>query len=301
MSTRSAVYPGVVVHRRRGRVDHALRQRVVMMLFDLDELATLDREVVGFGLDRAAPVSFRSSDHGHARDGSGVPDLRDWLSEVTDRAGIHDVSGRVQVLSMPRVLGYAFDPVSVWFAHDRDGRLAAVVHEVRNTFGQRHAYVVGSPLEGATETATGSVLRHRADKAFHVSPFFDVDGTYDFTVRRPDDQVAVGITHHAGDGHVLTASFTGRRRAFTTGGLWSEMVRHPLLPQAVTAGIHLHAGLLWGKGARYHPVPSELEDPVTIGCPVPAPVHDRDSSESPPSVPHHTIVPLQQQRLEEVS
>lgn len=293
----SALYPGVVVHRRRGTIEHGLRQRVVMGLFDLDDLPRLDREVTGFGVDRAAPVSFRGSDHGHARDGSTVADLRTWLAEVTTGAGVDDVTGPAQVLSMPRVLGYAFDPISVWFAHDRDGALSAVVHEVRNTFGQRHAYVIAAPLDGATRTSTGQVLRHRADKSLHVSPFFDVDGTYDFTVRRPDHQAAVGITHHAGDGHVLTASFSGRRRAFTTRGLWSEMVRHPLLPHAVTAGIHLHAGFLWGKGARYHPVPAELDDPVTIGCPV----HDRDGSEPPTSVPYDHVVPLRPQRLEEVS
>jgi len=254
----SALYPGLVRHRRRGEVDHELSSRVVMGLFDLDELASLDASVRGFGVDRAAPVAFRSSDHGHA-DGS---DLRAWLGEVAATAGIDDVSGPARVLCMPRVLGYAFDPISVWFCHDRDGRLSAVVHEVRNTFGGRHAYVVGEPLDGAVggsptpgEEDAGRVLRHRTDKALHVSPFFDVDGDYEFRLRVPDDRAAVGITHRAGDGHVLTASFVGRRVPFTTAHLWRQMLRHPLLPQRAVAQIHLEAVKLWRKGARYHPVP----------------------------------------------
>lgn len=297
----SGLYPGVVVHRRRGRVEHGLRQRTVMALFDLDELPVLDRGVTGFGVDRAAPVAFRSRDHGPATPDATPADLRAWLADVVASQApgdAPDVTGAVRILSMPRVLGYAFDPLSVWFAHDRGGRLSAVVHEIRNTFGQRHAYVVADPLAGATATATGTVLRHRADKAFHVSPFFAVDGTYDFTLRVPDDVAAVGITHHADDGHVLTASFAGRRRAFTTAGLWREMLRHPLLPHAVTAGIHLHAGALWGKGADYHPVPEPRDEPVTGACPVTS-HHDRPGDR--PDGRSDNVVPLRATTLEEAS
>lgn len=255
---RSALYPGVVQHRRRGEVDHDLDARVVMALFDLDELEILDQRVRGFGVDRAAPVSFRARDHGHG-DGSS---LRGWLEEVTARAGVVDVSGPARVLCMPRVLGYAFDPLSVWFCHDGEGRLTAVVHEVRNTFGGRHAYVVPDPLSGR-RGPDSRVLTHHADKAFHVSPFFDVDGDYDFTLAIPDDTASIGITHHAGDGHTLTASFVGRRRAFTTRGLWQSMLRHPALSHRVMAGIHVEAGKLWRKGATYRPVP-EPGDGVTI-------------------------------------
>jgi DUF1365 family protein len=259
---RSALYPGLVRHRRRGEIDHELSSRVVMALFDLDELAELDRSVRGFGVDRAAPVSFRSRDHGHA-DGS---DLRTWVAEVTATTGA-DVTGPVQVLCMPRVVGHAFDPISVWFCHDRAGRLSAIVHEVRNTFGGRHAYVVPDPLAGAGGSGAaegGRVVDHRAEKAFHVSPFFDVDGDYRFRLRLPDDRIALAITHDAGDGHVLTASFTGRRTPFTTAGLWRQMLTHPLLPQRVLAQIHLEAAKLWRKGARYRPVPPPGPD-VTVG------------------------------------
>lgn len=269
---RSGLYPGVVVHRRRGEVNHDLRTRVVMALFDLDELPVLDERVRGFGVDRAAPVAFRASDHGHA-DGSS---LRTWLHEVTSAAGVSDVSGRAQVMCMPRVLGYGFDPISVWFCHDRVGRLSALVHEVRNTFGQRHAYVVADPLSGRAlsgddghDRRPADVLRHRVDKAFHVSPFFDVDGDYDFTVTVPGDRAAIAITHNAGDGHTLTASFTGHRRPFTTRTLWRSMVRHPGLTQRVMASIHIEAARLWRKGATYRPVPTP-GDPVTVATPTTA-------------------------------
>lgn len=266
----SALYPGVVVHRRRGEIDHDMHARVVMALFDLDELSVLDERVRGFGVDRVAPVAFRASDHGHG-DGSS---LRTWLHEVTTAAGVDDVSGRARVLCMPRVLGHAFDPISVWFCHDRAGDLSAVVHEVRNTFGQRHAYVVPQPLFGQAPTRDGghdreppTVLRHHADKVFHVSPFFDVDGDYDFTLTVPGDRATIGITHHAGDGHTLTASFTGSRRPFTTRALWQSMVRHPALTHRVTAGIRIDAAKLWRKGASYRRVP-EQGRAITVATPI---------------------------------
>lgn len=260
---RSALYPGVVVHHRRGELRHDLRSRVVMGLFDLDELPRLEREVAGFGVDRPAPVALRRRDHGRA-DGS---DLRAWLAQACAEAGIDDVTGPVQVLCMPRMFGYVFDPISTWFAHDRDGRLTAVVHEVRNTFGQRHAYVVPEPLGGRVGNGNGAVvLRHRADKAFHVSPFFDVAGTYDFTLRLPDERAALGIVYDAGDGNGMTAAFTGRRQPFTTTSLWRQVLRHPALSQKVIGAIHVQAGLLWGKGARYRSVPP-LGPAVTVGRP----------------------------------
>ena len=273
---KSALYPGIVRHRRHGDIDHDLSSRVVMALFDLDELAQLDRSVRGFGVDRAAPVAFRRRDHGHA-DGR---DLRAWLTEVTATAGVTDVTGPVQVLCMPRVLGHAFDPISVWYCHDRDGRLSAIVHEVRNTFGGRHAYVVADPLAGVggNDDEGGRVVDHRADKAFHVSPFFDVDGDYRFRLRLPDDRVAVAITHRAGDGHVLTASFAGRRTPFTTAGLWRQMLAHPLLPQRVLAQIHLEAARLWRKGAQYRPVPPPGGG-VTVADATPPPASPRATAD----------------------
>lgn len=269
MSRRSALYVGRVRHRRRGEVDHALSARVVMGLFDLDELADLDADLVGFGHDRPAPIQFRSADHGHADGG----DLRAWLAEVTAATGA-DVSGPARVLCMPRVLGLAFDPLSVWYCHDAAGRPSAIVHEVRNTFGGRHAYVVPDPLGGTVappgppRTGDGApvLVHHRADKAFHVSPFFDVDGDYDFTLRLPDEHVAVAITHHAGDGHELTASFVGRRVELTSASLWRAMASHPLLPHRVLGQIHVHALHLWRKGARYRPVPPR-GPAVTTGAP----------------------------------
>lgn len=276
----SGLYAGVVRHRRRGQVNHEFASRVVMGLFDLDELPILDREVFGFAVDRPAPVAFRARDHGFA-DGT---DLRTWLADVTAGHDL-DINGPAQVLCMPRVAGVAFDPLSVWFCHDRGGRPSAIVHEVRNTFGDRHAYVIPRPLDGPDRTpddttpgqkGSGRATRghggpldaggpwgdggrvmvaHRADKVFHVSPFFDVGGDYDFTLRLPDEHAAMAVTHHAEDGDTLTASFVGRRQPFTTAALWRAMLANPLLPQRVLARIHIEAVRLWRKGATFHPRP----------------------------------------------
>ena len=249
---RSGIYTGTVVHRRHAPVEHRLSYSVYSLLLDLDELDGLADSIPWFSVDRFNLFSFRRRDHG-PRDGSP---LRPWAAQVLADAGVDIGAGRIQLLVYPRILGYGFDPLTVWYCHDEAGRLAGVIHEVRNTFGEWHSYV--APITGDER-----VLRHSAEKAFHVSPFFDVSGHYDFRLTRPDDSVSVVIEYSDGGRPLLTAAFGGTRIALTAGGLLRRFFDHPLVSLKVIGGIHWEALKLLRKRAGFRPKPEPPSQPVT--------------------------------------
>jgi DUF1365 family protein len=252
--TASALYTGAVVHARLRPLRHRLRYRMLNMLLDLDELPALDRRLALFGHNRRALFSFHDADHG---DGSATP-LRTQVETVLRAGGLDPAAGRIAVLCMPRVLGMVFNPLTVYFCHGADGRLQAMLYEVNNTFGQRHAYLI--PVDRAVQ----GVLRQRCHKRFHVSPFMDMDLTYAFRVTMPAATLGLAIDAHDAEGPVLFAAFTGRRRALTDAQLFAAFLAHPLLAVRVIGGIHWEALKLWWKGMRLRPRPEPPAAPVTI-------------------------------------
>ncbi len=250
---RSAIYTGQVSHRRFAPTQHALRYRVYSLLLDIDELDRLDAQLRWFSVDRFNLLSFRRRDHG-PRDGSA---LRPWAQRLLGAAGVQIGGGRIQLLVYPRILGYGFDPLTVWYCHDESGRLAGIIHEVRNTFGEYHCYV--APV-GPTED---TLVTHTAEKSFHVSPFFDVAGTYDFRLRAPGRAVSVVIDYSEHDEPLLTASFSGVRAALTDRNLLSRFLSHPLVTFKVIAGIHFEALKLLGKRVGFRSKPEPPSASVT--------------------------------------
>ncbi len=138
----SCLYVGEVVHQRVRPSRHRLRYRVFSALLDLDELPQLDRRLRLFGHNRLNIFSFLDRDHG---DGTGAP-LRPWVEHHLERAGIELAGGAIRLLCYPRLFGYVFNPLSVYFCHRADGALAAMIYEVNNTFGERHSYLI--PVDG---------------------------------------------------------------------------------------------------------------------------------------------------------
>ena len=196
----SALYIGRVAHRRLKPAKHALSYRVFNLLLDLDEIEALSARLRLFSRGRLNLLSFHDRDHG---DGSETP-LRNQIEALAARAGVALGGGRIALLCMPRVLGHVFNPLSIYFCHDAEGRLACLVHEVSNTFGERHSYVV--PV---AEPGPDGLVRQSVPKRFYVSPFLDMDMTYDFSIRPPGERVGVAIQTRDGEGIVLTASFAG--------------------------------------------------------------------------------------------
>jgi DUF1365 family protein len=264
MGMSSALYVGRVSHTRHFPRMHRLSYRVWYLLLDLDELGGLDRSVPGFTVDRPGPVSFHARDHG-PRDGSP---LRPWIESHLAEAGIDLQGGPIRILSFPRVLGYTFNPLSVWFCHDRGGSLRAILYEVSNTFGERHSYLVPAS-EG---TGPGDTVARSFDKELFVSPFIDLDAVYDFRTRVPDERLAVVVRERVREGRVLDAALTARRAPLDGRHLAWAFVRYPLVTLKVIGGVHWEALRLWRKGAPYRRRGAPPEHPVTIVAPEASPV-----------------------------
>lgn len=242
MMESSCIYAGHVIHHRlRPRV-HRLRYRVFWLLLDLDDIDRLSHRLSFFSRNRFNLLGFSDRDYG---DGSAVP-LRTQAETLLRRAGCQPGElGKVRLLCMPRVLGYAFNPLSVYFCYRHDGALEAIIYEVHNTFGERHSYVI--PGRGAT-----SMVEQNCDKAFDVSPFLGMDMSYTFHVSLPEEHVSIAIHGKERDEPVIVASLSGRRRELSEAALLKAFFTHPLLTLKVIAAIHWHALRLVLKGFRIH-------------------------------------------------
>lgn len=196
-------------------------------------------------------ITFWDRDHGE-----GGPDALAWVERVLADEGIHDADGEIWLQTYPRVLGHAFKPVSFWFAHRRDGALAAVVAEVNNTFGERHCYLLAGP-----ELRWGQDLQAR--KVFHVSPFNPVSGHYTFRFTRSPDRLQARVDLHDELGPVLQTSIGGSLQPFTRRRAWAAFWSTPLMTLGVVTRIHWHALRLLIKRVPFFHKPDAPERFVT--------------------------------------
>jgi uncharacterized protein len=245
--TAVSLYRGEVMHARLKPVGHRFVYRVFNILIDLDRIETAGRMSPLFSVNRFNLASFHERDHGPG-DGSS---LRAYVDELLRPCGIDLKGGRVLLLCYPRLFGYTFNPLSIYYAYGRGGRLAAVIYEVRNTFGERHTYV--APVEPGSLTEAG--LRQERDKLFYVSPFMGMGMRYRFRLRPPTDTVTVRILETDAAGPILAATFSGARRTLTTATLGAACAALPFMALKVVAGIHWEALKLWAKGLNPHPRP----------------------------------------------
>ena len=239
------------MHRRLRPRHHRFQYRVFAMLIDLDELAALDKGLSLFGWNRWRLFSFHDRDHGPVtRDKKNRP-LKDWLNGLLAEAGIA-ANGARRVLCYPRILGYVFNPLSVWFCHDQDGTLKAVIYEVHNTYDERHAYILPVTHPDPARDQP-QMVRHGCAKNFYVSPFLGNACRYQFRIHPPTDNVAVAIREEENGRAILNASFAGERRTFTDRNLIAMLLRYPLMTVKVVAAIHFEAVRLMLKGIKRHP------------------------------------------------
>lgn len=250
------LYVGKVTHRRVRPFDHRLRYRVYMLLLDLDAAGEQLSRLKWLRPGRWGLMRWNAADHGAPGDPRS---LRTQIEAHLSGAGIALDGGPIRLLTMPRILGYGFNPLSVYFCHGPDGALRALVYEVSNTFGERHTYLIARP-EG--ERGGG---RQTAPKRFFVSPFMDMGLTYDFVVRPPGDDLSVTVNVRRGDEPILTATFAGQHRPLDDAQLARAFWSHPLLTWKVIAAIHWEAIKLLFKGARYRVRGAPPADPVTHG------------------------------------
>ena len=242
-----SVVDAVVVHRRLRPRPNAFRYRVAYLCLGLDDLPSAAGRWLK--LDRPGLVSFHRADHG-ARDGG---DLKAWLRGIlADHELTQACDGDVALMTMPRLFGYVFNPVSFWFCRDREGELRAVLCEVNNTFGESHCYLVHHadcrPLR-ADEWLEGR-------KVFHVSPFLPVEGGYRFRFRLDDGLAHVDVNYHDGQGLMLATSVAGQREPLADRTVARRFLGNPTMTLAVVARIYWQALKLWRKRARFYRKPA---------------------------------------------
>jgi|HubBroStandDraft_6_1064221.scaffolds.fasta_scaffold19777_2 DUF1365 family protein len=243
--TAAALYFGEVTHARLKPIAHRFSYRVMSLLIDLDRLEEADRLSPLFGVNRAALYSFHEADHGE-RDGSP---LRRYAQRRAAEHGVDLAGGRVLLLCYPRLFGYAFNPLSVYFCYRADGELALMIYEVRNTFGEIHPYVLA--VKPGEISAAG--IRQEQDKLFYVSPFIGMAMRYHFRVSPPGERIKLRILETDCEGPLLAATFNGRRRALTSAALLRSFFALPVVSLKIVAAIHWEALRLWLKGLRLVP------------------------------------------------
>ena len=265
------LYTGKVMHARMKPVPHRFSYSVFSMLIDLDQLAAAGRSSALFSVGRFNLLSFHERDHG-PRDGSS---LRRHVDRLLAEAGLARPS-RVLLLAYPRLLGYVFNPLAVYYAYDTDGDLSAVIYEVRNTFGDLHTYV--APVREGQLSPAG--LRQDQVKSFYVSPFLDMQQHYHFRLLPPGHAVRIRILETDPEGPILSATFTGNGQPATSAAIASACLRFPLMTLKVIAGIHYEALKLWLKGIRFHSRPRP-QDASPASSAKPGPVSPAVSSPEP--------------------
>ena len=240
-SPAGALYVGKTVHERRAPFLHRFSYRLGSILLDLDRLDQAGRLSRFFSIGRFNLYSFEPKDHG-PRDGS---DLSLWARRLLTEHDVEiDDADTIQLLSAPRVLGYQFNPLSIYFAQGSDGRLKGVIYQVHNTFGDSHCYVA--------KAQDGAVQTHDAEKVFHVSPFFDRAGRYEFTLREPDERFHLTIFKQRENGPDFLATMAMKREPLSTARLLHLFVTQPFSSLKTILAIHWEALRLWIKGAVYH-------------------------------------------------
>lgn len=256
--TAAVLYFGHVMHSRLRPFRHAFRYRVFSLYIDIDRVDEAARATRLFSHNKFNLFSFHERDHG-PRDGSA---LRPWVEDGLATGGITEKPARIMLLSFPRLLGYVFNPLSIYYCFDAGDRLFAILYEVKNTFGQQHGYVMAVERDDV-----GKPIHQVAAKEFYVSPFIEMDCTYRFRMVEPAERLAVVIRQSAGGGDLLVATHDGVRAAFDDRGLLRAFLRYPLLTLKVIGAIHWEALRLWVKGARLQPRPVAPPRAISRGLP----------------------------------
>jgi hypothetical protein len=250
VSAAGALYFGRVVHRRLRPVGHRLSYRVFSMLVDLDAIDAA--RLALFSKNRFNLFSFHERDFASGRGAGLAAEIR-ALMQGNDV----DASGPLRLLFYPRILGFAFNPLAVYYCADKNGAPSAMLYEVRNTFGEKHSYLI--PVE-----AESAVIRQEAEKRFYVSPFIEMAQRYRFALTSPADEIAVAIRVADAEGPLLDASFTGARRPLDDRTLLKAFFLYPLMTLKVVAAIHWEALKLFAKGIRYVPQAERHTGRVTV-------------------------------------
>ena len=234
----SCIYNGEVTHTRFKPVRHFLKYKTFSLLIDLDEINLLDKSIGIFSHNKFNIFSFYDKDHGD-RDGGN---LKDWVISNLKKFRIKENITNIKLLCYPRILGYVFNPLSIFYCYEKD-KLVAIFYEVKNTFNEQHTYIF--------KIKNNEEIIQKCRKKFYVSPFMDMETFYNFKLINPNDKLSVFIKQTDADGTILTATQTGDKKEFSFKQLAINFLKYPLMTIKIISSIHYEALLLWKKGAIY--------------------------------------------------
>ena len=251
MIKNSKIYTGKVIHRRFKPKEHYFKYSVFSLLIDLDELEDIQKEISIFSYNKFNIISFFDKDHGE-RDSSS---LKNWVYSNLKTLGIEE-EVKIKLLCYPRIFGYVFNPLSIFFVYDKNSKLIAILYEVKNTFGEQHTYVF--------KTNDEKVIQNNCKKQFYVSPFIEMNCEYSFKILKPEEQLSVVINQSDEEGKLLFASQDGIAQEFNNKNLIISFLSHPLMSFKVIAAIHYEAFKLWIKRIKLVTKKINLRNNITI-------------------------------------
>ena len=248
----SCIYNGTVIHKRFKPKIHFFKYKVFSLLIDLSELNNLDKKIGFFSYNKFNLISFFDKDHGD-RDGSSVIN---WVKKNLKENDVNCENIRIKLLCYPRILGYVFNPLSIFYVYDKNDKLISLLYEVKNTFGEQHTYIF--------KIKENNLLKHNCEKKFHVSPFIEMNCSYFFRTLKPADKISIIIDQYQLNEKILYASQDGKRTEFTTSELIKSYLKHPLMTFKVIAAIHFEAFKLWTKGIKFIQKKFKIKNNISI-------------------------------------
>ncbi len=251
--TSSCIYNGNVIHKRFKPKKHFFKYKVFSLFIDLSELNELDNKLKFFSLNKFNLISFYEKDHGE-RDGSS---LLNWVKLNLSNNNISTENIKINLLCYPRILGYVFNPLSIFFVYDKDENLISILYEVKNTFGEQHTYVFKVESEN-------KLIQNNCSKKFHVSPFIEMNCNYFFRILNPGDNLSVKIDQYDQEGKILFASQDGKRSDLTSENLMNSYLKHPLMTFKIISAIHFEAFKLWIKGIKFVKKKLKIRNNITV-------------------------------------
>ena len=235
----SCIYDGSVIHKRFKPKVHFFKYKVFSLFIDLSELNKLNDKLKFFSLNKFNLISFYEKDHGE-RDGSS---LINWVKFNLSNNNIKTENIKIKLLCYPRILGYVFNPLSIFFIYDKNENLISILYEVKNTFGEQHTYVFKIDIKNKQ-------IFNNCKKKFYVSPFMDLESKYFFKVLIPNERLSVIIDQRDKEGKLLFASQDGERVKLSSKNLLISYLKHPLMTLKIISAIHYEALKLWIKGIK---------------------------------------------------
>ena len=253
MIKNSYIYTGTVIHKRFKPKVHSFNYSVFSLLIDLSELDLMNNNLRIFSYNKFNIVSFYTKDHG-PRDGSS---LRKWVIENLQKNNIETEGIQIKLLCYPRIFGYVFNPLSVFYIYNKNSELISILYEVKNTFGEQHTYIFKTKKNE-------NLIQHICKKKFHVSPFIKMDCIYFFRLLKPGNRVSVIIDLQDQEGKILFASQDGEKSELNNKNLIRSYIKHPLMSFKIIVAIHFEAFKLWSKGIKFIKKKIKIKNNITI-------------------------------------